>query len=127
MMPYVEGETLRARLQRECQLSVADITMVNLETTIAKESAPAPKQFHFRAPATALDALAAGGVDGLGRLARIRGRHFRLGRGRRDADHRRDQRALSSRRHRPNRSARRSQVRGDWRRLVWQTRAGLGQ
>lgn len=45
------------------QLSAADITMVNLETAITEGGSPAPKQFHFRAPATALDALAAGGVD----------------------------------------------------------------
>lgn len=45
------------------QLSAADLTMVNLETAITERGTPAPKQFHFRAPATALDALAAAGVD----------------------------------------------------------------
>jgi len=45
------------------QLSTADVTMVNLETAITMRGTPAPKQFHFRAPATALQALAAGGVD----------------------------------------------------------------
>jgi poly-gamma-glutamate synthesis protein (capsule biosynthesis protein) len=45
------------------QLSAADLTMVNLETALTEGGAPAPKQFHFRAPATALEALAAGGVD----------------------------------------------------------------
>jgi poly-gamma-glutamate synthesis protein (capsule biosynthesis protein) len=45
------------------QLSSADIAMVNLETAITEGGSPAPKQFHFRAPATALRALAAGGVD----------------------------------------------------------------
>ncbi len=45
------------------QLSKADITMVNLETAITTRGTPSPKQFHFRAPATALRALAAGGVD----------------------------------------------------------------
>jgi poly-gamma-glutamate synthesis protein (capsule biosynthesis protein) len=45
------------------QLSPADLTMVNLESAITTRGTPAPKQFHFRAPATALDALAAGGVD----------------------------------------------------------------
>ena len=45
------------------QLSKADIAMVNLETAITTRGTPAPKQFHFRAPATALRALAAGGVD----------------------------------------------------------------
>lgn len=45
------------------QLSAADVTMVNLETAITEGGTPAPKEFHFRAPATALDALATGGVD----------------------------------------------------------------
>lgn len=45
------------------QLSAADLTMVNLETAITEAGVPAPKQFHFRAPATALEALADGGVD----------------------------------------------------------------
>ncbi|MEO7125874.1 MAG: CapA family protein [Nakamurella sp.] len=45
------------------QLSAADITMVNLETAITTGGTPAPKQFHFRAPPTALQALADGGVD----------------------------------------------------------------
>lgn len=45
------------------QLSAADLTMVNLETAITERGTPAPKQFHFRAPASALAALAAGGVD----------------------------------------------------------------
>ncbi len=45
------------------QLSPADLTMVNLESAITTRGTPAPKEFHFRAPATALDALAAGGVD----------------------------------------------------------------
>ena len=37
--------------------------MVNLETALTGRGAPAPKSFHFRAPATALDALDAAGVD----------------------------------------------------------------
>jgi poly-gamma-glutamate synthesis protein (capsule biosynthesis protein) len=49
--------------QAATQLSTADITMVNLETAITTRGEPAPKQFHFRAPPTALQALAAGGVD----------------------------------------------------------------
>lgn len=44
-------------------LSSADLTVVNLETAITERGTPAPKQFTFRAPATALDALAAAGVD----------------------------------------------------------------
>ncbi len=44
-------------------LSAADIGMVNLETAITERGAEEPKQFHFRAPAAALDALAAAGVD----------------------------------------------------------------
>jgi len=49
--------------QAGAELDGADITMVNLETAITTRGTPAPKQFHFRAPATALRALAAGGVD----------------------------------------------------------------
>lgn len=45
------------------ELSGADLTMVNLETAITTRGTRAPKEFHFRAPASALDALAAGGVD----------------------------------------------------------------
>ena len=45
------------------ELDRADVTMVNLETAVTTRGTPAPKQFHFRAPATALRALAAGGVD----------------------------------------------------------------
>lgn len=44
-------------------LSAADVTVVNLETAITEQGRPEPKQFHFRAPATALDALHAAGVD----------------------------------------------------------------
>ncbi|MBA3368554.1 MAG: CapA family protein [Geodermatophilaceae bacterium] len=44
-------------------LSAADIGMVNLETAITERGVEEPKQFHFRAPAAALDALAASGVD----------------------------------------------------------------
>ncbi len=44
-------------------LSAADIAMVNLETAITVRGAEEPKEFHFRAPPTALDALAAAGVD----------------------------------------------------------------
>lgn len=44
-------------------LSAADLSVVNLETAITERGSPAPKQFTFRAPATALDALAAAGID----------------------------------------------------------------
>lgn len=44
-------------------LSAADIAMVNLETSITARGTPEPKEFHFRAPPVALDALAAAGVD----------------------------------------------------------------
>jgi poly-gamma-glutamate synthesis protein (capsule biosynthesis protein) len=41
----------------------ADVAMVNLETAVTDRGKPEPKQFHFRAPATALDAVKAAGVD----------------------------------------------------------------
>lgn len=41
----------------------ADLAMVNLETAITTRGREMPKQFHFRAPPTAFDALAASGVD----------------------------------------------------------------
>lgn len=45
-------------------LSAADLAMVNLETAVTEGGTPAPaKQFRFRAPATAFDALDAAGVD----------------------------------------------------------------
>ncbi|MFC4589051.1 CapA family protein [Sphaerisporangium corydalis] len=45
-------------------LKRADLAMVNLETAITQGGTPAPgKQFTFRAPATALTALKAAGVD----------------------------------------------------------------
>lgn len=44
-------------------LSAADIAMVNLESAITERGVEEPKQFHFRAPASALQALAAAGVD----------------------------------------------------------------
>ncbi len=46
------------------QLSAADLTMVNLETAVTEGGTPAPdKAYVFRAPATALEALDAAGVD----------------------------------------------------------------
>jgi poly-gamma-glutamate synthesis protein (capsule biosynthesis protein) len=37
--------------------------MVNLETAVTDRGTPQPKQYHFRAPVSALSALAAAGVD----------------------------------------------------------------
>jgi poly-gamma-glutamate synthesis protein (capsule biosynthesis protein) len=47
----------------EPYLSAADVTVLNLETAITDRGRPEPKTFHFRAPASALDALDAAGVD----------------------------------------------------------------
>jgi poly-gamma-glutamate synthesis protein (capsule biosynthesis protein) len=44
-------------------LSAADVAMVNLETAVTDRGTPEPKEFHFRAPATAYDAVKAAGVD----------------------------------------------------------------
>ncbi|HEY7720415.1 MAG TPA: CapA family protein [Pedococcus sp.] len=44
-------------------LGAADLSMVNLETAITERGAPIGKEFHFRAPASALDTLASAGVD----------------------------------------------------------------
>ena len=41
----------------------ADLSMLNLETAITTRGAPEPKTYHFRAPASALDVVAATGVD----------------------------------------------------------------
>ncbi|GAA1119100.1 CapA family protein [Nocardiopsis metallicus] len=46
------------------QLSAADLAMVNLETAVTEGGTPVPgKDFVFRAPASALEALDAAGVD----------------------------------------------------------------
>jgi poly-gamma-glutamate capsule biosynthesis protein CapA/YwtB (metallophosphatase superfamily) len=44
-------------------LSAADLSMVNLETAVTDGGTPEPKQFHFRAPASAFTAVKAAGVD----------------------------------------------------------------
>ncbi len=44
-------------------LAGADLAMLNLETAITTRGTPEPKTYHFRAPATALDAVASTGVD----------------------------------------------------------------
>ncbi len=63
---------LRARLQHEGTAMLdplaplwadADVTVVNLETSITERGAPQPKEWTFRAPPEALDALAGAGVD----------------------------------------------------------------
>ncbi len=41
----------------------ADITMVNLETAITERGTEVPKEFNFRAPATAFAALRSAGID----------------------------------------------------------------
>jgi len=52
------------RLQRvKALMSGADVAVVNLETAIATSGSPAAKIYHFRAPGTALTALAAAGID----------------------------------------------------------------
>lgn len=45
------------------ELSGADLAVVNLETAVTTRGTPEPKEFHFRAPATAYEAVKAAGVD----------------------------------------------------------------
>ncbi|HEX2773960.1 MAG TPA: CapA family protein [Micromonosporaceae bacterium] len=40
-----------------------DLTLVNLETAVTERGTPEPKTYHFRAPASAYDALRAAGID----------------------------------------------------------------
>jgi poly-gamma-glutamate synthesis protein (capsule biosynthesis protein) len=44
-------------------LARADVAMVNLETAVTDRGTAEPKQYHFRAPLTALDAVRGAGVD----------------------------------------------------------------
>lgn len=44
-------------------LQSADLALVNLETAVTERGEPEPKEFHFRAPATAYAAVKAAGVD----------------------------------------------------------------
>jgi poly-gamma-glutamate synthesis protein (capsule biosynthesis protein) len=44
-------------------LGAADLSVVNLETALTERGTPIGKEFHFRAPASALDTLAGAGVD----------------------------------------------------------------
>lgn len=41
----------------------ADLALLNLETAVTERGTPEPKEFHFRAPATAYTAVRAAGVD----------------------------------------------------------------
>jgi len=41
----------------------ADLSMVNLESAVTTRGTPEPKTYHFRAPATAFDAVKAAGLD----------------------------------------------------------------
>jgi poly-gamma-glutamate synthesis protein (capsule biosynthesis protein) len=68
---HFEG-SLRSKLDRDPggmfapiagELSAADVAVVNLETAITEGGTPSGKEFNFRAPARALDALKAAGVD----------------------------------------------------------------
>jgi poly-gamma-glutamate synthesis protein (capsule biosynthesis protein) len=45
------------------ELSAADIAAVNLETAITERGSPVEKEYNFRAPARALDALRNAGID----------------------------------------------------------------
>jgi poly-gamma-glutamate capsule biosynthesis protein CapA/YwtB (metallophosphatase superfamily) len=45
------------------QLMTADFAMVNLETAVTERGVEQPKNFHFRAPATAYAAVQAAGID----------------------------------------------------------------
>ncbi|CAN5252883.1 hypothetical protein BH20ACT5_BH20ACT5_13200 [soil metagenome] len=44
-------------------LGAADLTVANLESAITQRGTPAPKQYHFRAPPVALDAMSVAGID----------------------------------------------------------------
>ncbi len=58
-----DGDPAEALAALRPTLSAADVTVVNLEAAITERGSPEPKQFHFRVPTTALDALAGAGVD----------------------------------------------------------------
>jgi hypothetical protein len=44
-------------------LADADLTMVNFESAVTNRGTPQPKQFHFRAPPIAFDAIRGAGID----------------------------------------------------------------
>jgi poly-gamma-glutamate synthesis protein (capsule biosynthesis protein) len=56
-------------------LSAADVAMVNLETAIATGGSPDPKNYNFRAPPSAFEALRAAGVDAV-TMANNHGRDY---------------------------------------------------
>lgn len=56
-----DPDTSLASLRPE--LASADLAIANLETSVTTRGAPEQKQFTFRAPATAFEAVAAAGVD----------------------------------------------------------------
>ncbi len=64
---HFEGVAARALTQRWGSagqvLADADLAIVNLETAVTRRGTPAPKQYTFRAPDSAFDALRAAGVD----------------------------------------------------------------
>lgn len=60
------------------ELSAADLTIVNLESSIGPGGEPEPKRFTFQAPPAALTALAAAGVD-VASLANNHAADFGLG------------------------------------------------
>lgn len=45
------------------QLSAADLAVLNLETAVTTRGTPEPKEFHFRAPPSAYQALLKAGID----------------------------------------------------------------
>ncbi|MEV0134309.1 CapA family protein [Dactylosporangium sp. NPDC050688] len=45
------------------ELAAADLAVVNLETAVTTRGTPEPKEFHFRAPQVAYEAVKAAGVD----------------------------------------------------------------
>jgi len=57
------AEDPTALLAGVAEALVADITMVNLETAVTDRGTEVPKEFTFRAPATAFAALRSAGVD----------------------------------------------------------------
>jgi poly-gamma-glutamate capsule biosynthesis protein CapA/YwtB (metallophosphatase superfamily) len=64
---HFEGVSARALTQSWGSaghvLADADLAIVNLETAVTRRGTPAPKQYTFRAPDTAFDALRSAGVD----------------------------------------------------------------
>jgi len=79
--------TMRARLDADPATALrevapafeaADLAMVNLETAVTEGGSPENKEFTFRAPPAALDALRAAGID-LASAANNHGRDFGAG------------------------------------------------